>query len=540
MPKKQSPASRTTLYRLKRLPELLDAVRPKYLDSGAFTSTATTVSGREALLVHGAMSSDQASWAGRLSVLSGVGVEVGNQTAAGVLLIRDGKKRAFALSYGMGFQLLDQNKIDQGFGLRIAVRTAAPEYIKSLTRAELDHRARVDRSSIPAGETLRGFGIGDFGEMVTRLSGSALIPGLVIGDDHVQVRAADALSIPLAKTQGGLLSDLDAISRALKLEVKPELRNLEQFVRVRAKSQIEKLERRLTAALHEPSEERLAIAWPHEHIDENGTPSSFKLTGLGRHHPPAEDGLPELGRLTDALREKNPGDLRAAANQVKVQLYRDSDGEDAISAAIPASRWLYYEVDLRGTRYCFFDSKWFAIDNDYADRLQAHVAKIFCRTAPVTLPSWNTAIHPTEAAYNAAVAEECGFAMLDRRLVGTAQHRRGFEACDLISPGGDLIHIKHVPRSSAASHLIGQAVVSTESLRHDATARERLRELLVEAGGDAEWVPRRPRSIVLGIARKGGISASDLFSFSQVTLARLDTSLNDAGATLTVASIDRT
>ena len=46
--------------------------------------------------------------------------------------------------------------------------------------------------------------------------------------------------------------------------------------------------------------------------------------------------------------------------------------------------------------------------------------------------------------------------MLDREMVDTAQHRRGFEACDLISPDGDLIHVKHVPRSSAASHLFQQ------------------------------------------------------------------------------------
>ena len=125
MPKRESPSSRTTLYRLKRVPKLIDAIRAKYLDSGSFEATKTAGSGRKALLVHGAMSSDQASWASRLSDLSGIEVRVGNETAAGVLLIRDGKKRAFALSYGMGFQLLDQNKIDQGFGLRIAVRTAA-------------------------------------------------------------------------------------------------------------------------------------------------------------------------------------------------------------------------------------------------------------------------------------------------------------------------------------------------------------------------------------------------------------------------------
>ncbi|MDE0676561.1 MAG: TIGR04141 family sporadically distributed protein [Acidimicrobiaceae bacterium] len=540
MPKRESPSSRTTLYRLKRVPKLIDAIRAKYLDSGSFEATKTAVSGRKALLVHGAMSSDQASWASRLSDLSGIEVRVGNETAAGVLLIRDGKKRAFALSYGMGFQLLDQNKIDQGFGLRIAVRTAAPEFIKSLTRSELDHRARVDRSSIPAGETLRGFGIGDFGEMVTRLSGSTLIPGLVLGDNHVQVRAADALSIPLAKSPTGLVSDLDAISEALKLDVKTELRNLEQFVRVRNKTRIAKLEKRLKDALHGKSDARLALAWPHEHIDENGTPSSFKLLGLGHHHPPAEDGLPELEDLTAALTEKNPDDLLAATGQVKVQLYRDSDGAEAISTAIPVSRWLYYEVELGGTRYCFFDAKWFAIDNDYADRLQRHVDEIFSRPAPVALPTWDSAEHGTEALYNEAVARDCGFAMLDRQLIRTTQHPRGFEACDLISPHGDLIHVKHVPRSSAASHLIGQAVVATDALRYDEEARGRLRERVVEADGEAEWLPQRVSSIVLGIAREGGLSASDLFSFSQVTLARLDSWLSDVGATLTVAPIDRT
>ena len=214
MPRKESPSARTTVYRLRGLSDLNSAIRPKYLTGGDFTEVATEVGGREALLVAGAMHRDRATWVGRLSSISGAQVEVGNTTAAAVLLIRDGDNTAFAMTYGMGFQLLDQAAVDPGFGMRVAIRTASPEAIRSLTRTELDHRSRTDRSSIPAGDALRGFGIGDFGEVITRLSGSARLPELSVGDKPVTVRAADGLSLPLGKTPKTLIADLDAISSA--------------------------------------------------------------------------------------------------------------------------------------------------------------------------------------------------------------------------------------------------------------------------------------------------------------------------------------
>lgn len=41
-------------------------------------------------------------------------------------LCRDGSQAAqvWGLTYGMGFQLLDQSRVDGGFGQRIAIRTA--------------------------------------------------------------------------------------------------------------------------------------------------------------------------------------------------------------------------------------------------------------------------------------------------------------------------------------------------------------------------------------------------------------------------------
>ena len=539
MPKSDSPSARTTVYRLRGLPDLNAAIRPKYLASGNFVETVTVIEGREALLVAGAIHKERAAWAERLSSIAGTTVEEGNMTAAAVLIVRDGKDTAFAMTYGMGFQLLDQASVDPGFGMRIAIRTASPEEIQSLTRTELDHRSRTDRSSIPAGDVLRGFGIGDFGEIITRLSGTARISGLAVKDKTIRVRAADALSLPLGKTPQSLISDLKAISSALKLEPKPELRSLEQFVRVKRPDLIEELESELKSALADNNSGRLALGWPHERIDDNGTPSSHKLIGTGNRGVGPSDDLPTLEELVAALRSKRPDDPLAAASSIKVQLYRDADGKEPICVAIPAKHWLFFEVTMDGIRYCFLDSRWYAMDTDYAQRLQTHVDEIFARAAPVSLPNWNESQCPDEVAYNAAAATAIGGLMLDRQLIRTAQHPRGFEACDIITPNSDFIHVKHTPKSSAASHLVAQVAVATDALRHDDEARQGLRELIVGAGGKDHWDQTRLESVVLGMAREEPVTPVDLFSFTQVTVTRLDTSLAEAGIRLTIAPIQR-
>ena len=147
-----------------------------YLDR--FDANATSVDGRDALVVLGAMTTPAVSWGPALHALSGQPVTVGNSTAVGVLLIRGDGDDAWALCYGMGFQALDQAKVDPRFGQRVAVRAADPRELSSLTRTTLDERSRTDRFSIPSVDHLRGFGVGDFGEVVTRLVAKANIPRL--------------------------------------------------------------------------------------------------------------------------------------------------------------------------------------------------------------------------------------------------------------------------------------------------------------------------------------------------------------------------
>lgn len=553
MPKKPTLSARTTLYRVHGIDNLRDAISPRYLSLENFKVEDTAVNNRKALLVKGMTYKDKAPWAPHLSEISGIEINLSNRTASALLLIQDGDNEAWALSYGMGFYLIDRNKLNNGFGMRVAIRTVSPEVIQSLTRTALDTRARTDRSSIPAGAAIRGFGIGDFGEVITRISATAEIEGLAVGDTDTRIRATDSLSLPLGKTPESLTNDLDAIAHALTLNPKPELHALEQLIKVKAKETINRLDNKLRAylrasnigSLDDDPTSRLALGWPFERVNEYRTPWSFKLKGTGNPRKVFKD-IPELKLLVNTIKNKKPDDPLDAARSVKVILFHDSEGKEHISGDIPVVNWLYFEVETDNSRYCLFDSTWYEMDTEYANLLKNRVREIFERPVPVFLPDWDTVQYPNEAAYNVMAAKqlrgveaELKGVNLDRCFLSTELHRRGFEACDIFTSQGDFIHVKHINRSAPASHLIAQATVATEAFRYDHQARQKLRELVREAGGQERWVKEELKSVVLGIARKGRFTADRLFSFSQVTLAKLDYSLAASGITLTIVPINR-
>lgn len=111
--------------------------------------------------------------------------------------------------------------------------------------------------------------------------------------------------------------------------------------------------------------------------------------------------------------------------------------------------------------------------------------------------------------------------LLDRRPLRTKQHRRGFEACDLLGPNNELIHVKRADRSAPLSHLFSQGVVSTETLKYEADARAALVKMVRQRRpGHPTDLDFRPRKVVYAVALDSGrpLTAGSLFTFSQVAL----------------------
>ncbi|WP_180279546.1 MULTISPECIES: DUF6119 family protein [Rhodococcus] len=535
---RRSTSAPTTLYRLTGLEGKIHAIKEKYLgDSEGFETRECSVGDREALLVHGHISTEQPKWTERVGSLIEEPIVAKNVTAAAVLLIDAGDSVTWAITYGMGFLLLDQAHVDPGFGQRLAIRIADPEKLNSLTRKTMDDRAKIDRSSIPSGAHLRGFGIGGFGELVTRVVAAAELSGLSVGKPF-KLRGADALSMPLGLSPKTLLTDLAMIEEALARPAQKDLEVLEQLVAVKKGSDSALLlDTMLVKALSADSVEGFGSAWPHESVNENGTPDSFVVKGRGRRDVRA--GVPTAEDIKESVDKNN---ILDSLDRVKIQLFSDPDGQEAISSDIPLRKWIAYETTLAGRRYFLHDGAWYLMDDAYAADLAKRVQEIFDRNWQGELPPWPPDREDEkieEKHYNKLAADACGGVLLDRKLIYTLQNRRGFETCDILTSDGDLVHVKNIDSSAPASHLFAQGHNSAHSLMSDNQARTKFKKRVEDAGGDPHLVKKKPPAVVFGIARRKGklFTAETLYSFSQVTLVRTVNDLESRGIDVYIVPI---
>lgn len=538
MPRKTQ-SSRTSLYRLLSVDDLPTSVQAKYLERTEFTAAEVTVGNRQGLLVTGTMTTPTVKWGSVLQELTGTAVNLGNSVSAGVLLIRADDGIVWALTYGMGFQVLDPEKIDGGFGQRVAVRVADPGALSSLTRTTLDQRARIDRSSIPSGEHLRGFGVGDVGELVTRLVGKANVNGLTGATGPITIRGADSLNLPLARTAEALVADLDLLEEILRRPAADGLEVLEQLTAVKKSSLIARLEQQLVDDVTR-GEGRLGLSWPTERVDEHGTPEAHRFFNAGRKQTRPRDGVPTLEDITSVLSDAADDDTRVRLlRAAKIQLFSGAGAEEgeAVSSQIPLIRWLAYETDVDNARYCLHDGKWYLMGKDYAEKLRLRAEQILARQSDLAMPEWQQG--EDEEDYNRRLSDAVGGTLLDQKLAVTALHLRGIELCDVLTQDGQLVHVKKLDRSTSASHLLAQALVSTDALLSDQEARDVLRRRVVERGGSGESVPDPIRTVVLGLARDKPLTAQNLFTFTQVTLVRNVTLLQARGVDVLIAPIVR-
>lgn len=175
----------------------------------------------------------------------------------------------------------------------------------------------------------------------------------------------------------------------------------------------------------------------------------------------------------------------------------------------------------------------------YAQRLRTIVQSIFARPSPIALPEWH--VDEQENDYNRRAADVLHRLFLDRKLARNEAHPHGIEICDLLAPDGTLIHVKNIEHgSSTASYLIAQALVSAEAMRYDEEARQQFEHVVEAAGGRSVQLPQSISTLVLGMARNRPLDADNLFTFTQVTLARGVNALQARGIDVFITPILKT
>ncbi|MFI7511032.1 DUF6119 family protein [Micromonospora aurantiaca] len=537
----------TTVYRLT-VPATDDglcaALNLGYLRRHGFEPTPHRVLDAPALLVHGSAPRDRAEWCGVLSGLVGTDVTIGYSSGGGALLLAV-DDRAYALTFGtLGRFMIEPEKTDPTFGVSFAVRTLHPSGIRQVRRRVVGASGRVDRSMVPGGQPIWRYGIDKWGEIVGQVCGRVDNPNLTAcqgARGAVKVEGSDALRIPLGVTPERLLADLREIDRVCRLESPlADLEFIEQIRPLRPNDSrhpalVEVLDRRL--GLPDPPD--LGVAVPGSLVADVEHVGSYRVRVPRSGRRPILTTDLDLSTVLSHTVHALDGDRWTGLRNGTLTLYADAAGTEEM-ASTPVSRWITAEVAVGGSHMLLHEGQWYEIGDRHREFLRQEVTRILNRPASVVLPPWTEEL-ANEDCYNREAAEKHpGLVLLDKKLLRTRQHPRGIEACDLLGPNGELIHVKRASGSSPLSHLFAQGVTSFDALRYDNQARNRFRDLVrAQPGGPDLPEDFRPRTVVYAIALSAGrtVTVDSLFTFAQVALYQAVKTLRTEGVDVEVVAI---
>ena len=446
-----------------------------------------------------------------------------NQTNSAVLLIAKGAS-VFAMTFGHGRYLLNQDQIVEDFGLRVALNGLQADSLRSMDSLLVEEQTVHVRRQTSRASAVDAFGI-DIGRDILRA-----VTGKPKSDTHLHALAGSESTVAIAaRVQFGDLGDTCASLRQLygKTSYKNDFGWVDNIRRVKNSDEQEVLEQRLvkelqagggSASLTVPE----AIDWTE--CDGFIVP---RATIDVMDEPDLQCYLAGIADTADITIEK--------LKRERLTMRRVSFPETPQHWTIFKS--LSFETKVKGKGYVLSAGEWYRIANSLADDVRQEVGSIPVSTRSFPPVRRTAGKQEIEGDYNSRVANgDTTLSLLDRKLVRCRGAATLIEACDLLSDSGELIHVKPWSGSSSLSHLFWQARVSAEALLGDQQFRDEVRSALKTQ--KPAWTDRFPKDrpepsdhevVFAVLGAKHAKAADGLPFFSQLALSRTSRFLRSSG-----------
>jgi uncharacterized protein (TIGR04141 family) len=517
---------RQTLYLLPDIeptPDgLLSALDDEGISDQGYQIDTPTILGVPAIFAYGSAPSD-ADWCADAQVTTGLPISFTDQRSGGVLVLAvDGQ--AYAITYGAGRWLLRDECKDQRFGLRYAIRQLDPNQINRLVQRFPASRGRQDSVLVPGGLPIWSYGLEAYAGIVGHLGGALMSTDLTSGTGAqraVRINGAAGLNLLVGVEPAALIGDIRSIAATCRdRSPDPALEPIENIVPVGRGALAAQLDADLEVILGWPEDmvaEYLSPVVPAAKLDAFLASQSLVIrigsTSIRADHLELDDFLRRTRLQPDGKR-------LAALRSGNVRLFADPDADEPLGGS-RAINWLEATLPRGERRFFLADGKWYEIGATYIDSITRQVGDLISAAPSLDLPAWDP--DQDERRFNQHVEDvRAGYINFDRDLVRAGLQVNGFEACDLLGPDNELIHIKRARGSAPLSHLFSQGLVSMQTLANSDDARAdfvtKVRKHPKGRTLPADFVPKK---IIFGILLKDGeqLNTDTLFPFSQVTLA---------------------
>ena len=400
-----------------------------------------------------------------------------------IIKVKTGKRAIhFASTFGFGRFLLRSDSFERNYGLRVAInaiygRQAGDVDLKRVRSVDsktvaanvLRTRRQVDRKA-----DFESFSIDTQRDLLSGLTGT---PGETDAWG-MRIDGSDAVHLhrPVAFDQlGKICLQVEDNSD----EVPGEFSWIDNIFPVRDAALLATLKERIAERVRSGETGNLELAPPE--LVEWGDLDHFAFS-FDSKQPFAEPGLQEY-----VSRLKAKGKLESLTLNQLTSGHRllafDGGGQEV--GAWPVFRCLSGEIEYKSKNFVLSEGELFEVARGYLAGLDEAINQLpdFAEGLPPSEPEYS------EGDYNDHTAKTKKYLLLDKKTVKLTSSTTAIEICDMLSPGGALIHVKKKLGSSALSHLFSQAVVSADlllmSAEFRAKARQRIAALTKQPGNQA-------------------------------------------------------
>ena len=187
-----------------------------------------------------------------------------------------------------------------------------------------------------------------------------------------------------------------------------------------------------------------------------------------------------------------------------------------------ALQCLYAEIDYNNRKFILINTNWYEITDSFLNKITSSYKKIINKNLPINLIEAKNK-YKKESDYNFSLDKSLSNSVcLDANNISYGGGKSKIELCDVFDLEHNcLIHVKKYSGSNVLSHLFSQGYVSAELLLNDQEFRNEAEKKIQEKRPDFKIKEKDNYNIIFGIIAKPEKNKLEMPFFSKVTLINI-------------------
>lgn len=431
-------------------------------------------------------------------------------------------QRIFALTFGYGRNMINDEVIEEAFGLKVVLNSILVRGIRRLNKTNIGGNLKTSNEQLPLDSNVDEFDFDIDRDLISNITGRSNDDGFVKG----MITGGEAFSCTVDFNIKNVETLLTEVYARYVSEVYKEAFSWVDYIRkVKNPTLIRSLDEQIIQLVNSESPE-VWMAVPEVLTWEEI--AGFKYNGADLF-----DDI-SIRDVVDSLR--SPLIDIDQLKKKKIQVI--SAETESVKKSWSAYKCLYGELTYDGYQYCLNNGKWFCVNQDFVEQVNNEYNNM--QICDISFPA-RTKEHKSENEYSQAFvsANPNHYILMDAKTISYGGGRSKFELCDILSDKHVYIHIKPYTGSSTLSHLFNQAVNSAELVLSDQHFREAANDKIREITENTDFLlneDNNPR-VVFAIITNDNRDLPQIPFFSKMTLRYAVRRLKTFGCEVSIKNI---